>query len=182
MPAKYLFTSARLGFRNWEQADIAPMAAINSDPAVMEFFPRRQSLEETEQFVTRMQNEFAERKHCYFAVDKLENGKFIGFIGLSYKTFTSDFTPCVDIGWRLRKEEWGNGYATEGAKKCLEYGVTALHLPRIVAIAPEINVKSIRVMQKIGMTKVKDFSHPLLPNDERLRKCVLYEIVRTSER
>jgi RimJ/RimL family protein N-acetyltransferase len=178
MPGKYIFTSARLGFRNWEQADIAPMAAINSDSEVMQFFPHLQTMAETEQFVARMQNEFAERKHCYFAVDKLENNEFIGFIGLSYKTFVADFTPCVDIGWRLSKHEWGHGYATEGAKRCLEYGFNNLSLPRIAAIAPLVNVKSIQVMQKIGMTKVKDFIHPLLWDDERLRNCALYEIAR----
>jgi RimJ/RimL family protein N-acetyltransferase len=83
-----------------------------------------------------------------FRVDKLENNEFIGFIGLSEKSFEAEFTPCIDIGWRLSSEEWNKGYATEGAKRCLEYANEVLKLEKIVSIAPKINVKSERVMEK----------------------------------
>jgi RimJ/RimL family protein N-acetyltransferase len=102
--------------------------------------------------------------------------RFIGFIGLSEKSFEAVFTPCIDIGWRLSTEEWNKGYATEGAKRCLEYANEVLKLEKIVSIAPKINLKSEQVMKKIGMEKVMEFVHPLLINDERLRDCVLYQI------
>lgn len=171
----YLFTSERLGFRNWQHYDVESMAAINSDPQVMEFFPGVLSLQETSDFISRMQEQFSKTGYCYFAVDKIDENEFIGFIGLSDKTFAADFTPCVDIGWRLKSSAWGNGNATEGAKRCLEYGFNELKLNKIFAMAPVINLKSEKIMQKIGMTKVKTFLHPLLANDERLGECLLYE-------
>lgn len=175
MSVQYLFTSARLGFRNWLPADVASMAAINADPAVMEFFPAIQTLQQTEAFIERMQKQIAERGYCYFAVDALADGAFIGFIGLSYQTFVADFTPCTDIGWRLAQKEWNKGYATEGAQRCMYYALQELHLDKVVAMAPKVNVRSINVMQNIGMRETAGFIHPLLANDERLKECVLYE-------
>ena len=86
---------------------------------------------------------------CYFAVDTLNNRDFIGFIGISEQTFQSDFTPCIDIGWRLSQDQWGKGYATEGAKRCLDYAFNDLKLKNIKAICPSINDKSERVMSKL---------------------------------
>ncbi|MEZ4772620.1 MAG: GNAT family N-acetyltransferase [Bacteroidia bacterium] len=172
----YLFTSARLGFRNWEDADLEGMARINADEKVMEFFPSVATEKETHEFITRMQAQFSEKGFCYFAVDRLEDHSFIGFIGLSEKTFEADFTPCIDIGWRLDCAEWNKGYATEGAKRCLEYAFEDLRLNNIYSIAPKVNVKSEQVMKKIGMIKLYEFAHPLLKNDERLENCVLYMI------
>ncbi|HEY1062098.1 MAG TPA: GNAT family N-acetyltransferase [Daejeonella sp.] len=173
---KYLFKSERLGFRNWLESDIELMSAINADEKVMEFFPAIASKDQTIEFIEKMQKQFKEKGFCYFAVDKLENNEFIGFIGLSEKLFEAEFTPCIDIGWRLSSEEWNKGYAGEGAKRCLEYANEVLKLEKIVSIAPKINVKSEKVMKKIGMEKVLEFEHPLLINDERLRDCVLYQI------
>lgn len=170
----YLFTSDRLGFRNWMPEDLPGMAAINANPDVMEYFPTIQDSTQTKEFIDRMQQQLAEKGYCYFAVDKLVDGAFIGFVGLSWQTYTADFTPCVDIGWRLKKEEWNQGFATEGAKRCLTYAFNDLGLETIYAVAPKVNVKSEHIMQTIGMQKVTEFQHPLLENDVRLRECVLY--------
>src|SRR5688572_24415738 len=116
---KYIFTSDRLGFRNWELTDIDEMYKINSDKKVMEFFPGVSTREQTIEFVERMKSQFDKKGYCYFAVDKLEDNRFIGFIGLSEQTYKTDFTPCVDIGWRIKSSEWNKGFATEGAKRCL---------------------------------------------------------------
>ncbi|GAA4464945.1 GNAT family N-acetyltransferase [Nemorincola caseinilytica] len=152
------------------------MAAINADPAVMEFFPSIQDHEQTKAFISRMQQLFEEKGYCYFAVDTLHNGSLIGFIGIAYQTYEAPFTPYTDIGWRLCKEAWGNGYATEGAKACMEYAFGKCGLAKLYAIAPIINVRSIRIMQKLGMKEVMHFAHPLLQHDARLRECVLYEV------
>lgn len=174
----YLFTSERLGFREWQPSDIPLMAAINADPDVMAFFPTPQSYQQTIAFVERMQQLFAHKGFCYFAVDTLDDGAFIGFIGLSEQTFESEFTPCTDIGWRLSKETWGKGYATEGAIKCLDYAFNQLAQKKIYAMAPRINQRSEHIMIKIGMKKTSDFTHPLLAGNERLQDCVLYTITR----
>ena len=174
---KYLFKSKRLGFRNWLDTDLELMSSINADPKVMEFFPSISSKEKTIAFIERMQLQFSEKGFCYFAVDKLENEEFIGFIGLSEQTFESTFTPCIDIGWRLASTEWNKGYATEGAKKCLDYAFNILKITTVNSIAPIVNLKSQLIMEKIGMKKQFEFKHPLLLQDERLQDCVLYEIV-----
>src|SRR5580698_8035695 len=98
---EYLFKSERLGFRNWQKADLPLLAEINADPEVMKFFPGIHNLAQTGSFIERMQKHLVDKGYCYYAVDKLVDGSFIGFIGLSQQTFEADFTPCIDIGWRL---------------------------------------------------------------------------------
>ncbi|UII32097.1 GNAT family N-acetyltransferase [Fulvivirga ulvae] len=173
---QYLFQSQRLGFRNWKAEDLKELFSLCSDSEVMEFFPKTLTEYETKSFIIRMQREYEAFGFCYFAVDKLENQELIGFIGISNKDFKADFTPCIDIGWRLKKSMWNHGYATEGAKACLDYAFDKLNLTHIYAIAPAINAKSEGVMKKIGMSKVGNFVHPELAKDKRLSKCVLYEI------
>ncbi|AFM05929.1 acetyltransferase, ribosomal protein N-acetylase [Bernardetia litoralis DSM 6794] len=176
MNNKYILKSKHLGFRNWNFCDTDKLFALNSDKEVMEFFPHLPSLEQTKEFIKRMQNQFEKNGFCYFAVDFLETEEFIGFIGIIEQTYEADFTPCVDIGWRLDKKYWNKGYASEGAKRCLEFAFEDKKLESIKAIAPEINLKSRKVMEKIGMKYVKDFKHPALINDKKLETCVLYEI------
>ena len=170
----YLFTSERLGFRNWRDSDLDKLYEMNSSPAVMEFFPSTQTREHCRGFIQRMQQQYAEIGYCYFAVETLAEGRLIGFIGISKQTYEAEFTPCTDIGWRLLPSAWGKGYATEGAKRCLEYAFETLGLEEVVAVAPAINAKSISVMQKIGLSYYYNFDHSLMPHDERLRNCVLW--------
>lgn len=176
MSSSYIFTSERLGFRNWKGSDIKFLSKMNINPQVMEFFPSTVDESQTATFIQRMQAEYTEYGFCYFAVDLISSEDFIGFIGLSNKTFEADFTPCVDIGWRIDPNHWNKGFATEGAVACLNYGFNSLGLNSIVSTAPKINKKSIEVMKKIGMHFVSEFDHPALLNDERLKTCVLYKI------
>lgn len=176
MKKDYIFKSERLGFRNWIDSDIEKMSVINADEDVMKFFPKINSEKETQNFIERMQEQYAKSGFCYFAVDKLINGKFIGFIGLSKQTFKSEFTPFIDIGWRIDKMEWNKGFATEGALRCLKFAKIKLKLDLIYATAPVVNTNSIKVMEKTGMEKVKTFDHPALLSYKELKKCVLYKI------
>jgi RimJ/RimL family protein N-acetyltransferase len=171
----YIFTSDRLGFRNWSLSDIEKMHEINSDPKVMEFFPSIPTKEQTTEFIKRMTKQFKDKGFCYFAVDKLENNEFIGFIGLSEQTYETDFTPCIDIGWRIKSSEWNKGFATEGAKKCLDYAFETLKLKEVYSVAPKINLKSEHIMIKIGMKKQYEFEHPLLKDHNELETCILYK-------
>ena len=175
---KYLFKSERLGFRNWTAEDLDPMTAINADPAVMRFFPGTQAKATTKDFIDRKSAEYQSRGYTYFAVELLDSGKLIGFIGLSYQDFESAWTPFVDIGWRLNKVYWGRGLATEGANRVLEFGFTDIKLEEIYAIAPAKNLPSINVMKKIGMQKIGDFDHPKLQDYPELMNCVVYQIRR----
>lgn len=172
----YLFTSNRLGFRNWKKSDINILQEINSNEDVMRYFPTPLKKEQTLEFIQRMQKQFNDKGLCYFAVEIKETREFIGFIGLSEQTYTADFNPSIDIGWRLHPNFWGKGFATEGAKRCLEYGFSQLKLKEIVSVAPLINIPSILVMEKINMKKVKEFKHPLLNSFPKIEPCVLYSI------
>lgn len=174
--SNYLFTSNRLGFRNWKTTDVDLLSQINADKKVMQFFPSTPTKKATEDFILRMQEQFSKKQFCYFAVELLNTQQFIGFIGLSEQTYESEFNPSIDIGWRLAKEFWHKGYATEGAKACLAYGFHQLKLDTIISVAPIINIPSISVMQKIGMQKVYEFKHPFLLDYPKLVTCVFYEI------
>ena len=173
---RYLFTSKRLGFRNWNIDDISAMAAINANPEVMKYFPSIHDKARTSAFIMRMQKQSQELGYCYWAVEELDKRILVGFIGLSYQDYETRWSPFIDIGWRLGEKYWGQGYASEGAKSALEYGFSALSLKKIYAVAPAINIRSINVMKKIGMIKEGEFQHPLLHDYPDLERCTTYSI------
>ena len=174
--ASYVFTSKRLGFRLWTDEDLAFLNELNSDKEVMRYFPGVTNEKSNSVFLNKMKIQYAEKGYCYFVVEELQEQNVIGFIGLSYQDYISDFTPAIDIGWRVMPKYWGKGYATEGALKCLEYAKQELQITEIISVAPKINVPSISVMKKIGLQKIKEFKHPLLIDSPHLEWCVLYEI------
>lgn len=170
----YIFQSERLGFRTWHERDIPNMAAISADPKVMQYFPGTYDVAHSQRFIEEMQVHHEDHGYCYFAVDTLASGSFIGFIGLKWITMDIEPHPFTDIGWRLKKSAWGKGYATEGARRCLRYAQDVLALDRVYAIAPAMNLPSISVMNKAGMKFSQEFEHPMLLDNQRLRTCVLY--------
>ncbi len=173
----YLFTSSRLGFRNWRPADLPAFTALNQDPQVMEFFPGLLSPEQTEQFHQRLIRHFDEHGFTFYATDLLESGRFIGFIGFARATFESFFTPCIEIGWRTLPFSWGKGLATEGARACLDYGFRELGFEEVYSFTAVANKRSERIMQKAGMEKVGEFGHPRVAEDSWLHRHVLYRLV-----
>ncbi len=177
---EYLFKSERLGFRNWTKNDLNEFATINADLEVMEHFPKPLTKKETAQFIDRLQNHYNKNGYNYFATEVLESGELIGFIGLAFQDYKTDFTPAVDIGWRLKKSAWRKGYATEGAKKCLEYGFKELNLEKIISTCTEKNSKSENVMKKIGMTKIGAFNHPKLKEYPKYKKCICYGLSKNE--
>ncbi len=176
MPDTYLFNSLRLGFRNWNPEDLEVFAAMNSDPEVMRYFPATLTREASKTFMKRLQGHFKKTGYTYYATELLDSRELIGFIGLLEQDYVAPFTPATDIGWRLKKQFWGKGYAAEGAKRCLEFGFDGLGLNRIVAVCPALNKASERVMRKVGMEKMGTFVHPLLADHPQLNPCVWYEM------
>ena len=176
MKKEYLFTSDRLGFRNWTVDDTEAFAQINADADVMQYFPKPLTYKETEDFVERLMNHFQKHGFNYFATEILESGELIGFIGLAYQSYESDYTPAVDIGWRLKKSAWGKGFATEGAKRCLKFAFESLELEQLISTCTLMNHPSEKVMQKIGMQKAGLFKHPRLKDYPELENCICYKI------
>ena len=176
--SNYLFTSKRLGFRDWASDDLDDFYAINSCDKVMEFFPSKLTREETAQYIVRLQNHFKEFGHSFYAVELLDSEKLIGFIGIANAKMDLNFTPCKEIGWRLKATEWNNGYATEGAQRVVEFAFNDLKIDELLSWTAKINTKSERIMQKIGMTKIKEFMHPKVNVNHRLNPHVLYKIQR----
>lgn len=171
----YLFRSARLGFRRWRKSDLDAFTAINTNPEVMRFFEKPLQREDTQAMMERMELLYEEKRYCYFAVDELESQTLIGTIGLGWKTFEADFTPTVDIGWRIGKAWWNQGFCTEGAKACLDYAKQQ-EISQLVSMASIGNLASIQVMKKIGMHYAKDFDHPELQDSPSIQRCSLYQI------
>ncbi len=180
MEKEYIFKSERLGFRDWTNNDLNEFANINANVEVMEHFPKLLTKKETAVFIDRLQNHYNRNGYNYFATEVLESGELIGFIGLAFQDYLTDFTPAVDIGWRLKKSAWGKGFATEGAQKCLEYGFKKLNLQNIIATCTQKNTKSENVMKKIGMKKIGEFIHPKLKEYPQYKKCICYGISKNE--
>ena len=177
--AAYIISSNRLYLRQWLPTDIAPFAAMNKDPDVMRYFPNLLTESETAAMVKRIQNHFDDKGFGLFALEKKQTGAFIGFTGFAVPRFESFFTPCVEIGWRLQKKAWGQGFATEAATACLAYGFKELRFEKVVSFTSTLNTTSENVMKKIEMNKVALFDHPLIDIESPLCRHVLYEVKST---
>jgi RimJ/RimL family protein N-acetyltransferase len=171
-----------LRLRRWRAEDLLPFAAMNADRRVMEHFPAPLSPEESDALVARIAAHFDRHGYGLWAVEIVDVAPFAGFVGLATPRFEAPFTPCVEIGWRLAAEYWGRGYATEGARAALAFGWEARGLAEILSFTVPGNMRSRRVMEKLGMTHDPrdDFDHPLLPEGHPLRRHVLYRIARPA--
>jgi RimJ/RimL family protein N-acetyltransferase len=172
----------RLVLRAWRDTDLAPFAALNADPRVMEHFAAALSPVESAAMVERIRRHFASHGFGLWAVGVPGVAEFIGFAGLVRVPFAAPFTPAVEVGWRLAAEHWGRGYATEAARRALEVGFAQLELEQIVSIAMTANQRSRRVMEKLGLRRspADDFDHPRLPEGHPRRRHVLYRLSRTE--
>ena len=174
--------SERLLLRRWRPSDRAAFAAMNADPRVMEHFPAVLSREESDAAADRIEAHFDKHGFGLWAVEIVGEATFAGFIGLSVPRFEAHFTPCIEVGWRLATDYWGRGLATEGARAAVEFAFENLGLEQIVSYTVPANIRSRRVMEKLGMTHdpSDDFDHPLLPAGHPLRRHVLYRLARAK--
>ncbi len=170
----------RLLLRGWRADDRKPFAELNADPEVMRYFPATLSAAKSAALADRIEAHWSRHDLGLWAVERLVERDFIGFVGLSVPAFPARFTPCVEIGWRLVRRAWGAGYATEGASAALRFGFLDRGLAEIVSFAVAANARSRRVMERLGMVRAsgEDFEHPLLPTGHPLRGHVLYRLRR----
>jgi RimJ/RimL family protein N-acetyltransferase len=172
----------RLILRDWRDTDRAAFAVMNADPVVMEHFPSPLSPAESDAQIERFRQRWRDDGHGPWAVERAVDGAFLGFAGLATPYFEAPFTPAVEVGWRLAREAWGHGYATEAAHASLEFGFDVLGLEEIVSFTVPANERSRRVMERIGMTRdpADDFEHPRLEPGHPLRRHVLYRLRREA--
>jgi RimJ/RimL family protein N-acetyltransferase len=173
-----IIATDRLILRNWQPSDRTPFAELNRDPRVMEFISGVLSRAESDELASRSSAHLSRDGFGRYAAELRLTRAFIGFMGLSVPRFTTQFTPCVEIGWRLAHEYWRRGLATEGARAVAHHAFNDLRLPALVSFTVPGNMRSRRVMEKLGMTydPADDFDHPTLPEGHPLRRHVLYRL------
>jgi RimJ/RimL family protein N-acetyltransferase len=176
MKPEIFIETPRLILRDWLPDDAEPFIALNSDEEVMQFFPSVNTADETLDQIRRIKRHIQQHGFGFFAMERKDNGEFIGFTGLTQPGFAAHFTPCVEIGWRLSKKNWGYGYATEAGKACLELGFDDLKLDKIYSFTSIHNIPSEKVMKRIGMAKTGYFDHPAIDDGHFLKKHVLYRL------
>lgn len=172
--------SERLLLRPWRRSDRVPFARLNADERVIEFFPAPLARSESDALADRIEAHFERHGFGFWALEIPGHAEFAGFVGLSTPSFDAEFTPCVEIGWRLDPACWGRGYATEASRIALAYGFEILELDEIVSFTVPQNLKSIAVMERIGLKPhpLGRFDHPRLPPGHPLRRHRLYHIIR----
>lgn len=171
----------RLLLRQWQERDLEPFAELNSDPEVMRYFPAMLTREESDALATAIRRALERQGWGLWAVEVIDGPSFVGFVGLNDPSFDAHFMPAVEVGWRLGREHWGHGYATEAGQAALEFGFDQLELDQIVAMIGLDNSRSQQVAERLGMTRdpADDFDHPRVPPGP-LRRHALYRLDRPT--
>ncbi|HWB68373.1 MAG TPA: GNAT family N-acetyltransferase, partial [Solirubrobacterales bacterium] len=137
-----MIETERLRLRRWRAADREPFAALNADPEVMEYFPGPLERAQSDALIETIELGFERHGFGLWALEQRESGAFLGFTGLAVPGFEAHFTPAVEIGWRLDRAAWGNGYATEAARAALGIGFGELGLDEVVSFTSVANRRS----------------------------------------
>lgn len=171
----------RLLLRQWRDVDLPLFAKLNADPDVMQYYPSTLSTEQSNAMANKIMSLIAQKGWGLWAVEKIDSHEFIGFVGLHVPGYELPVSPCVEIGWRLAKEFWGQGYATEAARASLDVAFSKLEVNEIYSFTSVINDKSIAVMRRLQMVNTyNNFAHPMIPDGSALQEHVLYKINRKS--
>lgn len=174
IPAAFL--TPRLRLRIWNDADFGPFAAMNGDSRVMAHFPDTLTPRESHLAYNRIREHLRENGYGFWALERLDNGEFLGFAGLQQIPFEAHFTPGVEIAWRIKTLAWNRGYATEAAQACLKLAFNSLKLPVVYAFTTPANLASLRVMEKLGMERIGEFGHPRIPAPSPFHEHLLFRL------
>jgi len=172
-----MFETDRLVLRPFRGSDREPWAAMNADPHVMRYFPSTLSRAEADGVRARVNGKIASTGVGFWALERKADGQFLGFAGLN--RISHDDLPIFgewEVGWRLRADAWGQGYATEAGGFALGHGFGQMGLHRIIAYTARFNAPSERVMQRLGMVRAahRDFDHPAVPVGSPVRPHIVY--------
>lgn len=174
-----MIETERLILRPWEQADVAAFLEINSDPEVMRWLGPVHDLAATQATVTRMRDMQERDGYCFWAVERKADARLIGWCGIIRST-TGPIDGQAEVGWRLARDCWGQGFASEAAKASIAWAFEYLPDAAVYAITSVDNRASRAVMERCGMTWCPelDFQHPRLAADDPLSAHVTYRIDR----
>lgn len=172
-----MIESERLILREWREADVTPFAAMGRDPEVMAFIGPLLDKAGVCAAIERQRGFQAAHGYCFWAVERRVDGAFLGFCGLKPGAEGTPIEGEVEIGWRLARRAWGQGYAREAAAACLDWG-WAQAIPRIAAITVPANVRSWGLMERLGMRRLpdQDFAHPALVRGDPLSRHIVYVV------
>ena len=180
-----MISTERLMLRRWRDDDREPFAAMNADAEVVEHLQGPLSRERSDDFLDRIEAHWAEHGWGLWAIEVPSVARFIGYVGL----WPADFLPsgpAVEVGWRLAREHWGHGYATEAAREALRFGFEVVGLDEIVSFTVPQNARSRAVMERIGLVRDLggDFDHPRVDPVAypQLVRHVLYRLDREAWR
>ena len=177
-----MIDTSRLRLRPWAESDVPEFVRVTNTPAVMEYLGGVREPEEFHGGFLRARASQAGNGFCFWIVERLSDRALLGFCGLK-RANVRPIVGEIEIGWRLRADAWGQGYAQEAAAASLAWAWQNLSCPRVVAITAAGNAKSRRLMERLGMQRLHelDFDHPDIPPDSPLRAHVTYEITRPME-
>jgi len=179
-----VLTTDRLLLRRWRESDREPFAALTADPEVMRYFPSRLSREQSDAMVDRLDAAVEATGYGLWAVERRDTEQFIGFVGPNRPTFDPALADTTEIGWRLARDAWGQGFATEAAREVVRFAFdpSGADLPALISFTAAVDEPSRRVMRRLGMMHdpADDFDHPALPPGHELRPHVLYRLRRAS--
>lgn len=173
-----MITTPRLILRAFRDSDLAPFAEQNADPHTMRFFAGVLTRAESDAYAARATQHMKDHGIGKWAVEVPGVAPFIGAVGLQHVGYEAEFTPAVEVAWRLHKNYWGQGYATEAARAAIADGFERLGLTEIVAVTVLANLPSQRVMERLGMTRSVEFDHPRLTEGHPMRRHILYRLPR----
>ncbi len=175
-----MIETGRLVLRGWRQRDIAPFHAMGQDAEVMLFLGPPTTEADAAGAVERQNALLVEHGHCFWALEAKADGAFLGFCGVKPGPAETPIAGEAEIGWRLARHFWGQGYAREAAEASLAWMWVNTDTPSVAAITATGNTRSRGLMQRLGMTRyaAQDFDHPALPEDDPLRRHVVYRIQR----
>lgn len=179
-----MIETERLILRGWEDRDRAPFHALCSDPSVMAYIGPVQSRTESDAAIDRHMESIDHLGHGFWALEGREDGAFLGFCGLKAGPVNTPLEGEMEIGWRIRGDHWGKGYAREAANASLDWAWANTSATEIMAITVLANVRSWGLMERLGMTRVRsaDFDHPTIPDGSPLKACITYSISRPEGR
>lgn len=168
----------RLLLRRWRAEDLESFAAINADERVMEHSLGPLTRARTEALMERFEASFERQGYGMWAVEISGERTLAGFVGITDVEIDVPFAPAVELGWRLARECWGRGLASEAAGAAVVFAFDRLELAELVAYTAAINARSRRLMERLGMTREQegDFRHPAIPREHRLSEHVLYRL------